>query len=312
MEAINTGINSIRGSAVEFFIECHALTQYKDEIFETLEFVADNANEATRACAIFNGAWLNNLDKQRAFDLYLRLVKDCSPLLLAIPFHDGHPLLYHIHIDYEKLVPFFNKAITIEEAGKPMVFFLFNAYLNDKPDALTLLKTLLKNNSQARCELVWCICAHFLNNDEHSEKSWQIVTYLLDFDDKELGEKFNNCFLHIPAKIDKQIKSFLNNYVDSLISKYKGLYFYDFLRKLIPFDAYLCLEWFFDSKPNDFKHDFYEESPINVLIEAYNGIREYEKDNPILEKAMDIFDSLLQIPQYRNVHLRTFLQELTS
>ncbi|MDR0332387.1 MAG: AAA family ATPase [Dysgonamonadaceae bacterium] len=312
MDAVQVGINSIRGVAVRCLVGCHSLLSYKDEIFETLEFVADNANEVTRSCAIFNAAWLNNMDKQRAFDLYLRMVQDYNPLLLAIPFHDGHPLLYHIHIDYDKLVPFFTKAITIEEAGRPMSFFLFNAYLNDKPNALDLLKTLLKNNTQSREKLLWNTCTHFLKNEKHSEKGWIIIDYLLDFDDKELGKTFNSCFLHIPAKIDDNLKLFLGKYINSPISQYKDNYFYDFLRKLIVFDANLCLEYFFDSQPNDIKYDFYDKSPLNVLIEAYNGIREYEKENPILEKAMDTFDSLLYIPQYRNVHLRTFLKELSS
>ena len=74
---------------------------------------------------------------------------------------------------------------------------------------------------------------------------------------------------------------------------------------------YILQVWFFVSNPNGFKPDYYNRSPLNVLIEAYNGIREYEKDNPVLEKAMDTFDSLLQIPPYRNVHLRTFLKELS-
>jgi len=310
--AINTGINSIRGVAVEFFVDCHSLTQYKDEIFETLEFVADNANAATRACAIFNGAWLNNLDKQRAFDLYLRMVKDYNPLLLAIPFYNGHPLLYHIYIDFKKLVPFFSKAITIEEAGKSMASFLLNAYIHRKPNAFILLKTLLNNNTHARQELAWIICTQILNDEKYSDKGWKIINYLLDFDDEELSKKINNCFMHIPKKIDSKLKIFTNKYVNSPISRYKSNYFYDYLRKLIPFDSEQCLVWFFASNPNDFKHEFYDKSPINVLIEAYNGVRKYEKDNSILEKAMDTFDSLLQIPQYRNVHLRTFLKELSS
>ncbi|KAA6319828.1 hypothetical protein EZS27_030320, partial [termite gut metagenome] len=46
-----------------------------------------------------------------------------------------------------------------------MAFFLFNAYLNNRPNAFSLLKTLLNNNSQARQELVWIICTHILNDE---------------------------------------------------------------------------------------------------------------------------------------------------
>lgn len=311
MEVVTAGINSIRGIAVELLVECYSLVECKDEIFEILEYIADTANEITRSCAIFRSAWLINLDKQRAFNLYLRLVKDYNPYLLAIPFHDGHSLVYLMNIDFKRLIPFFEKAITIEEAGEAMSFFLFNAYINNRPKAFTLLKVLLNNNLHSRQKLAWEICAHILKG-KHSLKGWKIINILLIIDDKELGERFNNCFLRIPANMDSQTISFINKYLKSPMGNYRSDYFYDFLRKLIPFDAKQCLIWFFSSRPERITKDFYDKSPLNVLIEAYNGMREYDKNNAMLEKSMDRFDSLLQISEYRNVHLRTFLRELDN
>jgi hypothetical protein len=312
MDVVQAGINSIRGMAVELIVECYNMVHYKDEIFEILEFIADNANEITRSCVIFNGAWLNILDKDRALDLYLKLHWDYNPHLLAIPCHDGHPLLYHVSVNFKKLEEFFSKAINIEEAGKPMAMFLLKAYLNNKSKSYTLIKKLLVANTYARQDLAWYICVHLLKNKRHSTKGWRIMNFLLHFDDKELGEKINHCFLHMPTQININLISFLDKYVKSPIGKYRDNYFYDFLRKIIPSDSHHVLKWFFDSNPEGLKRDFYDKSPINVLIESYNGIREYEKDDPLLEKAMDMFDSLLKIQEYRNVHLRTFLKELSA
>lgn len=309
MEVVTAGINSIRGMSVELLVGCYSLAEYEEKIFETLEYIADTANEITRSCAIFRGAWLINLDKKRAFNLYLRLVKDYNLYLLAIPFHDGHPLVYLMNIDFKRLIPFFEKAITIEEAGEAMSFFLFNAYINNRPKAFTLLKVLLNNNPHSRQKLAWEICAHILKG-KHSLKGWKIINILLNIDDKELGERFNNCFLHIPVSMDSQTISFINKYLKSPMGNYKSNYYYDFLRKLIPLDAKQCLTWFFSSQPENITGHFYDKSPLNVLIEAYNGMREYSQDYDILEKSMDTFDSLLQIPEYRNVHLRTFFREL--
>ena len=135
---------------------------------------------------------------------------------------------------------------------------------------------------------------------------------MLKIYNKELGDRFNNCFLHIPANMDSQTISFINKYLKSPMGNYKSNYYYDFLRKLIPLNAKQCLIWFFSSRPEKVIESFYDKSPLNVLIEAYNGMREYDKHNVILEKSMDIFDSLLHIPQYRNAHLRTFLKELEA
>lgn len=192
MEAIQVGINSVRGTAVELITDCYLLPQYKEEIFETLEYVADNANEATRSCVIYKGAWLNNLDKKRAFNLYLRVVKDFTPFLLAIPFNDGHPLLYHMNIDFRGLETFFRKALTVKEAGKSMSSFLLNAYLHNKPKAYILLKTLLDNNNEARLELVHIIAGQILGHEKYANKGWKIIMYLLNFNDEELGKKLEN------------------------------------------------------------------------------------------------------------------------
>ena len=53
----------------------------------------------------------------------------------------------------------------------------------------------------ARQELAWYVCAHILKDERYSTKGWKIMKLLLDFNDKELGEKINHCFLHIPPII---------------------------------------------------------------------------------------------------------------
>lgn len=244
MDAITAGINSIRGIAVELMVECHELKQFENEIFETLEYVADNTNEITRSCVIFKGAWLNNLNKNRALDLYLKLLRDFNPYLLAIPCHDGHPLLYLMHVNFKKLQPFFSKAILVEDAGKPMSMFLLNAYLHNLPRGYSLLKNLISNNPMARQELAWYVCTHILKDERYSSKGWNIMKLLLDFNDKELGEKINHCFLHIPAIINDNLITFLNKYVKSAVGKYRDNYFFDFLRKIIPSDAHQALNYF--------------------------------------------------------------------
>nr|WP_321521523.1 AAA family ATPase [uncultured Macellibacteroides sp.] len=312
MEVVNAGINSIRGIAVELMVDCYILKQFENEIFETLEFVADNTNEITRSCVIFRGAWLNGLNKERALDLYLRLLRDYNPYLLAIPFHNGHPLLYLMYVNFKKLQPFLSKAITVDVAGKPMAMFLLNAYLHNLPEGYSLLKRLISINSIARQELAWHICAHTLKDERYAPKGWKIIDLLLNFEDEELGIKINRCFFHIPTQINSHLISFLNKYVKSPAGKYRDNDFFDFLRKIIPADPHQALKSFFESKPENFKRDFYDKSPINVLIESYNGIREYEKNNPLLEKTMDMFDSLLKVQGYRSNHLRMFLKELTA
>jgi hypothetical protein len=43
-----------------------------------------------------------------------------------------------------------------------------------------------------------------------------------------------------------------------------------------------------------------KNEPIQVILLAYNAIREYNKKDLLLERAMDAFDELLMVPEYRN------------
>lgn len=313
MDIINSGINSVRGVAVICLIWCYKMNEYKKQIFETLEYIADTANVITRACIVYEGAWLNNLDKYRAFNLYLRVMKDFHPLLLAIPAHEGHPLLYHIYIDFKKLIPFFEKAITIEEAGGAMSHFLLNAYMNDIPNSYTLLINLIDTNSEARRKLVDLISRSSLNNKRYSSKGWKLYNYLLKFSEEALGKEFESSFMDLKeVEYGEELTKFISRYLKSTLVQYRGNHFYELLRELIPSNSKQCLNWFFESNPQELVQDFYDHSPLHILIEAYNGIREYDLNNPILEKAMDTFDQLLHISEYRNNHLRNFMQDLMS
>lgn len=310
---IEIGINSVRGTAVENIVECYRFPNYKEDIFSTLEYIADNANEATRACAIMRGALLNNLDKNRNLDLFLRLIKDHNPDLLALPVHDLHPLLYLMYVNFKHLMDIFIAGINVEDAAKPMSHFLLNAYLHDIPKSYSLLMSLIHKNSVARQELAWVICDELLDKEKYLKKGWKILKHLLKFDDQELGKKFDNCFLHIPPKYSLYLESFILKYLSSPIGRYRGNYFYEFLLKIIPEAPEQCLDWFFKSNPEIPLEEWHiYHHPVNVLIESYNCIRKYEPHNPLLEKAMDMFDTMLKTPQHRSGHINEFLQELAS
>ena len=63
-----------------------------------------------------------------------------------------------------------------------------------------------------------------------------------------------------------------------------------------------CIEWSLQfgehEKPN-MQMRMLRNEPLQVVIQSYNAIREYDKSNPILEKAMNAFDRMLKMPEYR-------------
>lgn len=313
MDLYDSGIESTRGVAVECLVMCYNMHEYKDCIFSTLYYVANNSNNVTRSCIIMYGAYLNTLDQQRSFNLYLKCIADYDPLLLGLPAHNGHPLYYLNYINFKKLIPLYKKAISIEtkEIGKAMSNFLLNAYMNNVPRSYSLLKTLIDRNNSARINIVQNVSREF-KNVKYMVKSWKLLNYILQFDNEELGKQFDVCFSNFKDQYSLELEKFITKYLKSPISKFRSHFFYEFLAELIHKNSEQCLIWFFDSNPQYVLLEYYNRSPLNILLEAYNGIREYDKENSLLEKAMDTFDFLLLLSDYRNYHLNLVLKELES
>jgi hypothetical protein len=51
------------------------------------------------------------------------------------------------------------------------------------------------------------------------------------------------------------------------------------------------------------------KEPLQVIIDSYSTIREYESRTKSLELAMDAFDNMLKIPEYRG-NLKEMLNKL--
>ncbi|MDR0230254.1 MAG: ATP-binding protein [Flavobacteriaceae bacterium] len=312
IDIVTTGINSARGIAVQCLISCYKMSDFSDQIFETLNSVSENANEVTRSCIIYQAACLNHLDIQKAYELYLKTVGDFNPLLLGIPFHNGHPLFYLMNYNFSGLKEIFENAIEIEITGEVFSNFLINAYMNNKKGSYKLLLKLLDRNKKARSNTIHIIVKECLRSSNYSSKGWKLIQYLLKYDDKENAENYNNLFLKLKVKYCPEVVTFIDNYLMSSVSIYKNDYFFKYIRDLISEDPERCLNWILVSNPIILPERYYDNTALNILIESYNGIREYDKENISLEKAMDMFDNLLQIPEYRNGSLNKFLKELES
>lgn len=301
-DPVNDGINRIRGAAASNLVDCYEFSEFEEDIFSTLEKLAQNGAVHTRAAALYKLAYLNNLNKERNLKLYLDLVSDYNPLLLKIPLHNLHPLVYLIHVDFKQLIPFFEKAITVEEAAKPISYVLFIAWANDYEDSERLLneilcdKVAIKTVVDAAFDLMY-------NHIKYKEKAILMLIRFLNVDDEELGKTYEFGLHKMGKQINDDIISFIDQYTYSMIGKYRSHYYYEILLNLAKDIPHKVIEWAlaFDNhlKP-DVQMRYLQNEPIQAILLAYNAVRDYNKKDKLLENAMDAFDKLLMVPEYRN------------
>lgn len=132
-----TGINEVRGSACEYLMECYRHKEYKEAIFSAYETLPGNATIHTRSAVLFKMALLNYLDTNRSLDLYLKLMSDYRPNLMAMPLHNLNPLVYYINYGFDRLIPLFEKAIEIPFCHEEMAPLLWLAWAKKKKGRMT-------------------------------------------------------------------------------------------------------------------------------------------------------------------------------
>jgi hypothetical protein len=312
-DPVNDGINRIRGAASLKLVLCYKYTEFAEDIFSTLEIMAKNGAVHTRAAAIYQLAYLNNLDKERNLNLFLSLMHDYDSRLLKMSLHNLHPLVYLIHVDFNKLTDFFRKAIEVEDSHKPISHVLFMAWLNGYDTSEELLDLILSRSQVAKQTIIKA-AYDGLNNENFKQKCWSVLFRFLDEDDEEIGKTYEFGLHRFEYPFDETLVKFLDKYTFSKIGKYRSNYYYELLLKLSKDIPHKVITWSlaFDKhlRPNIQLRTIKNE-PLQVVMLAYNAVREYDKKDNILESAMDAFDEILKIPEYRGSALEV-LQKIDA
>lgn len=310
----NRGINLPRGNAGYKLVECCKFEQYKEQIFETLESVAHNSSEFTRAAILLNFASLNYLDKDRSLELFLSFMYDYHPKLMSMPVHNYNPLVYYVNYGFDKLVTFFVKALEQEECYEQQVIVLWLAWIHThKPKAKQFLDIMCERSEKARRSLIKFLC-HL--DDTNGEDTIEYLMYLMDdrFYSVDMASDCDDIFHNI-NKIEKRDQYRLaDTFIHSKMCSGKMHCFYNFLASYALADPIQTLKWLKEVLEKSVPEDFNEWSIVtDVLIQSYNGIKIFDDEDykPLLDESMNLLDRLMQRPENRYI-INNFINKLDN
>ena len=196
---VSDGINSVRGAAVESLILIHD-NKFENEIFDTLlEDVFNNDVNSVKAAATYHFAYLMNINKERAFKLFLSIVSASNNE--KILHHSIWSTQYLIHYDFEKLVPYFKKLLTfdnlVDQEIDNLSTILFVAWLYEYPDSENLFIALLISHPRAKSRAIHNSFVNFYFKEEISEKSRRILELIIEEPAKDGINRIELEFLHL-------------------------------------------------------------------------------------------------------------------
>ncbi len=306
-DGINAGINSLRGAAIDRLMNFSNFEELHEDIFGTLDKVIDNSSSATKSCAIKNLHYFmrdNNIPK--IMEYFLKFTKDITPGLLQISIE---PLQYLIHRDFQSLIPFFEKAMLVKDSSETVGFTLTIAYCYGYNYADKLLERFCDMGDKQKSKTIET-AFKFLKENLHIDKALLLLEKYLDVNSEELAKKYSLGFYDLNENIFNEIFDFLKKYVKSRVGKYREHPFYEFLIKCTNTHPIECIEltsYFHNHVETDLINYDLNNDPLKVIVLAYNAIREYDTDEPMLNKAIQVFDEYLQNKKYR-----TFASEVLS
>ena len=299
IDLYTTGINQPRGCAGYNLVKCSHDERYKDVIFQTLENIAESSSVYTRAAILLNLALLNNLDKDRNVSLFKKLMYDFDPRLMAMPVHNLNPLVYFVNYAVGDLMDFFRHASSCPECYPEQIIILWLAWSHNGRDERIkiILDKMCSTSLDARIALINFFGT--FDNKVNEDVLFSILNLMRSpqYDSQIMGETFDNLFYHLDNWPDDFQKKIAETYVNSPLCKYQFRGFIGFLAGYALKDPVQVMKWLEQvlkgASPDDF---FIWNQIIEVIIQAYNGIRSFNDENyqGTLERAMDLIDNIMR------------------
>lgn len=311
MQPYQIGINRARGAAGELLVDCSYLgKEYEEGIFSTLESVADNLSVTTRAAVMLNMARLNWLNPERSLQLYLQLMHDYKPSLMAMPVHDMNPLVYYINYGFDELVPLFEKAIDIPPCHQAMTQILWFAFIKHKDGAEPLLHKMINASREAALNFFKVVERY--NSTVSLMTSMDYLLELMKSDDEEIIKNVEIIYGGFKYWNDNELETFTEAFVHNECCKYASRSFYECMSSFIKKKPKKVLKWILEvyrwKKDSNNEH-FDIQRILEILTLSYNAVRKYDMHNEVLENAMDTLDEILEDSEKRQ-YLSNFLNEL--
>ncbi|MEJ5960757.1 ATP-binding protein [Pedobacter immunditicola] len=213
---VTRGINTIHGSAAQalLFIQDPAM---EERVFAALEELLQSGPRETRAALYFRFAYLNHLNRHRAYELFRSsLVKESDVYVIASSLWS---LQFMGNYDFSGLKPVYDKLVLADNLGSDDTHWLFSIlyffYLFNKPGAEELLYRLLDQNVKSRSWALSEACKHFYFNEESAAKTRPLLMHLINKFANDANDPLQIKFLNIDHIKLSDIFDFIEAYINS-------------------------------------------------------------------------------------------------
>lgn len=304
----STDLNeNIKGIGIRLLLRYGNNEFYSKRVFDFIREIALQNTPFIRMAIVRDIAYLNSFNKEESLDIFISLTKNLDYELLERSIFS---LQYMANVEFEKLIPFFEKAIEFidkeesdekhdkkENTRKNILSILLSAWLNDYNGAEKLFFKALPKAQQNDIHKLTTICLECIGQREmYKNKSEFLLKQIMDNNDNV--DKF--WFKDLKPIQFNYNYDLLEYFTLSPACKGRNSSFYEYLSSCIIDEdsAIKCLQLLSNASKQELIHNYeatyIRAKSVEVIIKCYNTIRNHSKNEELINFALDSFDEELK------------------
>jgi sRNA-binding carbon storage regulator CsrA len=297
-------LNSVRGAAVYGLVRCNYNMAFSEIIFSTLEKAASDPVNTVRIGIIANLAYLNILNLDRAFRLFLTLTDTDELPVLGNAFWSAN--FYRLNYYNDLLKPLIEQVIANEMLHENGGTFIVLSWLMGYDKEGEYYYRFIKASKAARLQAIHVAEENLISNGKVDQKCIEILSSFLDEQDEDFVHPYSTLVLRkFEPEYFAALYPLMQRYAKTELLRQDPSYFVEYLLKSVKKHPMECLKLLkfidFSEKPNMQKRGYYKGEPVQLILSIYNALNASmpEKRQEISD-ALDIFDNMLTSEHLRS------------
>jgi hypothetical protein len=300
-------LNTIRGASIHKLIQCYEHKQSEDIIFNTVEKAINDPQVSVRVAIIQELGYLNHLNLERSFKIFMRLTQEMNIDVLKNSFRTSQ----YFNVDFHsEMRPYFDMIIKnkdLHKDGNVIVLSWLNENISDKK----LYTAFIKSSDEAKlCALRIAEENLFSTNEITGNRAFGILYQFLGKNGEDFATMYSSIILRkFKPHNFNETYDFLVKYSKSKICMAQPSYFLQLILACVKVNPVKCLELIknlnYNRVPNIQQRGHYDREPIQLILAIYSKLNmDLNKNRKYIKSSLNIFDDML-----KHNHLRNTLNE---
>lgn len=295
-------LNSVRGAAVYRIMHCYYNKDFSQVIFDTIEKVSDDKMDSVKVSILLNIAYLNHLDTDRAFKIFLKLTDTDDAQLLKYCFRSAS---YFHKKFYKSLLTLMDKVIANEELHDAGGNLIVHSWLLGYDKTKEYYNRYVNSSQKAKLKALHVAEGNLFEKALIDRKCLDILFEFLNQTGEDFPRVYSALILRkFTLSNFTELLPFMKKYSKTIIFRNAPRYFLQYLLKCAKDYPNECLELLENMKFNKVisnqNHGHYESEPVQLILSIYSSLNnDFKVNKKSIERALTVFDDMLKLDHLR-------------